>query len=68
MSPASYSQGLSQECMVNQKVNYEKEVNNDPRMQSYEQDMEVGYEDDKPSEITFQGLKLLISKDRNESK
>ena len=25
-------------------------------MQSYEQDMEVGYEDDKPSEITFQGL------------
>lgn len=53
MSPPSYSQGLSQ---ANQKVNYENEANNDPRLQSYEQDMEVGYEDDKPSEITFQGL------------
>ncbi|KAI3748484.1 hypothetical protein L6452_11580 [Arctium lappa] len=56
MSPPSYSQGLPQERMANQKLNYENEANNDPRLQSYEQDMEVGYEDDKTSEITFQGL------------
>ncbi|KVI06232.1 hypothetical protein Ccrd_015411 [Cynara cardunculus var. scolymus] len=42
--------------MANQKINYENEADNDPRLQSYEQDMEIGYEEDKPSEISFQGL------------
>lgn len=33
----------------------ENRVNSDPRFQSQEQDMEIGYED-KPSPLTFEGL------------
>ncbi|KAK2971314.1 hypothetical protein RJ640_001340 [Escallonia rubra] len=39
------------------KVELEKQAKNDPRFQSYEEDMEVGYED-KPSVLTFEGLEL----------
>lgn len=40
---------------ANQKVDGEKQVHNDPRLQSFEQDMEIGY-DDKPSPPSFEGL------------
>ncbi|KAI3520322.1 hypothetical protein L1887_09669 [Cichorium endivia] len=59
MSPHSYSHGhkgnasQSQERMSNQRANHENRANNDPRFQSYEQDMEIGYED---SESIIQGM------------
>uniref|UniRef100_A0A5B7BA73 Uncharacterized protein n=1 Tax=Davidia involucrata TaxID=16924 RepID=A0A5B7BA73_DAVIN len=41
--------------MPDQKLDLEKQANKEPRMQSHEQDMEIGYED-KPSPVTFEGL------------
>ncbi|XP_023767717.1 uncharacterized protein LOC111916308 [Lactuca sativa] len=67
MSPHSYSQGghkgnmkiQSQERMGNQKYNnYENQGNKETRLQSHEQEMEVGYEDNTytPSQLSFEGM------------
>lgn len=40
---------------VNRNDDLENRVDNDPRFQTQEQDMEIGYED-KPSPLTFEGL------------
>ncbi|GJX42839.1 hypothetical protein Tco_0257829 [Tanacetum coccineum] len=61
VSPHSYRQGKgnlnesgSQEPMVNQKGSRESQENVDA--QSFEQDMEIGYEESGPSELTFERL------------
>ncbi|KAA8539060.1 hypothetical protein F0562_025752 [Nyssa sinensis] len=41
--------------MPDRKLDLEKQANNEPRMHSHEQDMEIGYED-KPSPLTFEVL------------
>ncbi|CAK9171114.1 unnamed protein product [Ilex paraguariensis] len=38
------------------KVQIEKQASKEPSLQSHEQDMEIGYEEDKPSSLTFEGL------------
>lgn len=35
-------------------------ANIDPRLQSHEQDMEIGYEDNKPGKLTFEGLEKKL--------
>ncbi|PWA53994.1 hypothetical protein CTI12_AA439580 [Artemisia annua] len=49
-------QSRSQERMVNQKGSRESQENVDARSQSFEQDMEIGYEESGPSEMTFERL------------
>lgn len=49
----------SQERMGNQKYNnYENQGNKETRLQSHEQEMEVGYEDNTytPSQLSFEGM------------
>nr|GEV55190.1 hypothetical protein [Tanacetum cinerariifolium] len=46
----------SQERIVNQKGTRESQENVDARSQSFEQDMEIGYEESGPSELTFERL------------
>ena len=50
------NESRSQERMVNQKGSRESQENVDARSQSFEQDMEIGYEESGPSELTFERL------------
>ncbi|KAK9284016.1 hypothetical protein L1049_012275 [Liquidambar formosana] len=48
----SFYQGM----MADAKLDLEKQVNKEVKVQPHEQDMEIGYEDNPPSSLTLEGL------------
>ncbi|KAA8534606.1 hypothetical protein F0562_032135 [Nyssa sinensis] len=49
------AQSFYQGQILDQELDLKKQANKEPRLQSHEQDMEIGYED-KPSPLTFEAL------------